>query len=957
MKRNCLLILLLINSLVHAQVITTVAGNGTYGYTGDGGPAVNALLADLYYTYPAFDNAGNMYIAQNLNNTIRKIDPSGIITTIAGTNGIIGYSGDGGPAVNALLYHPTSIAVDNANNIFFADRNGDIIRKIDPSGVITTVSGQYTTGCSIGDGGPLSSARFNTISAMTFDRAGNLYISDFGCNTIRKVNTAGIITTIAGNGTLGFSGDGGPATSAQMAYPCKVAVDNLGNIYVPDAENHRIRKIDQAGIITTIAGTGTMGYSGDGGLATAARIAFPGAVVIDNAGNLYFGDYNNVIRRIDPAGIISTYAGNGITGYTGDGGPALLAELSMTEGRISIDNNDNIYFADANDPVIRKITNCNVVTITQSPVNVTLCNTGNATFSITTTNAVSYQWQLNTGTGGWTDITDNGLYGGAATNVLTLTGANTAMDNYQYRCMASNSCGNIYSIAATLIVSTAVTPSVTIAATATDICQGTGVTFTATGTGMGMHPVFQWQKNGINTGTNNNSYTDNTLADGDVIQCLLTSDAPCLLTTLATSNPIILTVHAPVEPIVTIAPSVDNICYGTPVTFTATVTNGGVNPQFTWFKNATNLFFNSPVYTDNTLVPGDLILCVMRTSLSCVSAEVAVSNPVYINVTPLVTPSVTISATATQICMNTSVTFTASSINEGNSPVYEWRKNNQTVGNNSNTYTGNTFNDGDIITCQLTSNSNCLVSSQAISNEVKMKVYKNPVVELDHTSTLCEYEVRSLDAGNFTSYLWNTGESGRVIMVSDTGTYYVTVIDNNGCLGSDTTHILSILPAPAAFLPADTSICTYGDLLIKTNRAYNKYVWSNGAMSSSITVTQPGTYWLQVTDNNGCAGKDTINVIPKECLLGFFMPTGFTPNHDGKNDLLSPILLGDVVKYTFSVYNRWGQLVFQSSDWKQGWDGKYNGIDQPSAVFIWTCIYQFRGESQQYKKGTAVLIR
>lgn len=188
-----LLLALLFSLPSTAQIITTVVGNGTYGYSGDGGPALNAQLSDVYYTYPAFDHLGNMYIAINGDNTIRKIDSTGIITTIAGKKGVIGYSGDGGPAAGALLYHPTGIAIDGANNIFFADRNGAIIRKIDASGIITTASGQWINGCGVGDGGPLAQARFSSIAAIAFDNADNLYISDYGCNTVRKVNRAGII--------------------------------------------------------------------------------------------------------------------------------------------------------------------------------------------------------------------------------------------------------------------------------------------------------------------------------------------------------------------------------------------------------------------------------------------------------------------------------------------------------------------------------------------------------------------------------------------------------------------------------------------------------------------------------------------------------------------------------------------------------------------------------------------
>jgi gliding motility-associated-like protein len=164
-------------------------------------------------------------------------------------------------------------------------------------------------------------------------------------------------------------------------------------------------------------------------------------------------------------------------------------------------------------------------------------------------------------------------------------------------------------------------------------------------------------------------------------------------------------------------------------------------------------------------------------------------------------------------------------------------------------------------------------------------------------------------------------------------------------------------PAPAAFLGPDTSICTYWDLRLKATINFNEYTWSTGAITPSITIKQAGTYWLQVKDGKGCIGKDTIIVNPKDCGKGFYVPTGFTPNNDGKNDLLKPILLGNVIQYKFRVYNRWGQLIFETNDPAKGWDGTYNGQPQSSNVFVWRCMYQFLNEQRKEEKGTFVLIR
>ena len=233
-----------------------------------------------------------------------------------------------------------------------------------------------------------------------------------------------------------------------------------------------------------------------------------------------------------------------------------------------------------------------------------------------------------------------------------------------------------------------------------------------------------------------------------------------------------------------------------------------------------------------------------------------------------------------------------------------------------------------------------------------------PVITLNQDPKLCIGDSRILDAGpGYAIYSWNTGSNSQTITVSNTGQYSVLVSDNNGCKGGDTTVISQLLAIPSKFLGPDTAICSYGDLQLKTTTSFSQYTWSTGSPSSSIIIKQPGVYWLQVKDGNGCIGKDSILVNPKDCLKGFFMPTGFTPNNDGKNDLLKPILLGDVVQYRLWIYNRWGELIFETADLTKGWNGVYKGVPQDGNVFVWMCKYQFEGEALKVEKGTAVLIR
>ena len=247
---------------------------------------------------------------------------------------------------------------------------------------------------------------------------------------------------------------------------------------------------------------------------------------------------------------------------------------------------------------------------------------------------------------------------------------------------------------------------------------------------------------------------------------------------------------------------------------------------------------------------------------------------------------------------------------------------------------------------------------KSVDTVVVSNVYSLPVVSLNQDSTICFGSQRILNAGNgFNNYLWNNGSASQTMIVNGIGLYGVIVTDDHGCKGGDTTIISKILATPSKFLGIDTAICGYGELQLKPLANFNEYSWSTGSNSSSIIIKQAGVYWLQVKDQQGCYGKDTIVVNPKDCLKGFYMPTGFTPNGDGKNDLIRPLLFGNVTQYQFMIYDRWGELVFKSTDKAKGWDGKYKGQPQNSGVFVWMCTYQFEGEEIKQESGTCVLIR
>ena len=327
--------------------ISTVAGNGVLHYSGDGGPAQNALLSGP--SAVAYSSTG-VYIADTANQRVRQISLSGTISTVAG-NGTPGYAGDNGAAGSSQLSFPGALAVDASGFVYIADTGNNRVRKM-VNGTINTVAGNGTSGYS-GDGSSATSATLSSPSGLAVDSAGNIYISDYGNNVIRKVSPAGVISTYAGNGGQGYAGDGGPATAAELNAPLGLALDSSGNLYIADSGNHVVRVVSPAGTIKTFAGTGTLGDAGDGLLAVNALLATPTGIVIDSTGNVYISDAGqNRIRMVTPAGLILTVAGNGKAGYAGDGNPATQAQFNTAAG-IAIDPLGNIYIADQFNNAIR----------------------------------------------------------------------------------------------------------------------------------------------------------------------------------------------------------------------------------------------------------------------------------------------------------------------------------------------------------------------------------------------------------------------------------------------------------------------------------------------------------------------------------------------------------------------------------------------------------------------------
>lgn len=333
--------------------ISTVAGTGENGFSGDGGPAVEATMA--HPTAVAVDSKGVVYFVDaHPNNRVRKVTPDGVITTIMGTGKYRSQKTDM-PAKETNLAQVYGLAIDKHDTLYVLNRGYNKILKVDEDGIARRVVGTGRGGYN-GDGIPALEAQISSSNHMVVDDEGNLIIADTGNHRIRKVTTDGIIHTIGGTGEGGYSGDGGPATEAKINAPSAIALDKEGAIYIADFSNHRIRKISTDGIMSTVAGTGVRGYNGDGIPATEAQIGEPCGVAVDADGYVYIGDQvNNRVRVVTPDGMMGTVAGTGVRGYTGDGGPSEVAQVSNPD-IICFDSNGDLYFPDNQNCAIRKLT-------------------------------------------------------------------------------------------------------------------------------------------------------------------------------------------------------------------------------------------------------------------------------------------------------------------------------------------------------------------------------------------------------------------------------------------------------------------------------------------------------------------------------------------------------------------------------------------------------------------------
>lgn len=630
----------------------TFSGAGNAGHA-DGGPTTAS------FTQPAgvaTDASGNVYVADYLNNLIRKVSPDGSVVTIAG-------SGQGtfadGTGADASFSKPSSVVLDAAGNLYVADSFNHRIRKITPGGEVTTFAGSSMVGAADGNG---AAASFNTPSGLAIDLAGNIYVADSGNNLIRKISVNGDVITFAGSGFPGSTNGNGIAASFNA--PQNLTVDGDGNVYVTDSGNNLIRKINSTGDVTTYAGNGSAGS--DNGPALSASFNKPYGIVVDAIGNLFVSDFGgNLIRMIDPAGNVITLAGDGLAGGLNNTGTA--ASFHSPKG-LALDANRKLYIADSGNNEVRTLYTVGYRIDKPLPPGLNFDNaTGvisgkpGQTSPLTTYTVTAYNIYGSATAKVDIDILDtqsitfapipgktvcDADFDAGATSVfpVTYTSNDPAVATIVAGKVHIAGAGTTTITAAdghstypqTLIISAAVTPSVAITPVSTHDCSGSTVSFTAIAVNGGNAPHYQWKINGENAGTDDSHFSTTSLHDNDKVTCVLTSSEACTTGATVISNEATFKLDDPVNLSVVISTSVTGpVCAGTNMLFTALAQPSDVTLKYNWQVNGVDAGAYDRTFSSTNLNDGDVVTCIVTGTGKCVVNPLVASNAITIKLNPV----------------------------------------------------------------------------------------------------------------------------------------------------------------------------------------------------------------------------------------------------------------------------------------------------------------------------------
>ena len=801
-------------------IITTIAGGPVSGYSGDGGAATTAELYGPCGV--AVDGSGNLYITDALNAVVRKVTPSGVITTIAG-NGHSGYSGDGGPATAAELANPPYLTVDGSGNVYIADYHNGRVRKVTSAGIISTIAGGGTGGA--GYGGPATAARIRP-NSVALDTSGNLYIAEEDSNRILKVVPSGVVSVFAGNGTAGFRGDGGPATAAELSEPVGIAIGGSGNLYIADAENYRIRKVLPSGVITTIAGGGTIGL-GDGGPATMAELSFPTGVAVDESGNVYIADaYQERIRIVASSGIISTIAGNGTGGYGGDGGAATAAEVHYPSG-VAVDGGGNIYIADQYNNRIRK------ATYTSSPYAGIIA--GTTTICVADTLSLT-----DTAFGGVWSISPTDIATISGTGVVTGVSTGTAIITYT----VTNACG---AASANYTVTVNPLPVAGTISGDTTVCMAATITLTDTAVG-GM-----WSSAASGLAT--------VSAAG-----VVTGVASGLLTISYTDSNSCGTAVSTYSITVTSLPIAGSIAGGHSVCLASAISLNDTAGGGVWRKSNTNASISLVGVVTGITVGVDTIFYIVTNNCGADSASDIIS------INPL--PDAGAISGATSLCSSSSATLTETA------STGSWSSSSSSIAtiNSAGVVTG--VSPGiDTITYSVTNSCGTAITKYGIAiNPLPVAGTISGAVSLCPATAVTLTDTASGGSWSSGSTSIATVSAAGTVTAIAAGSATISYTVTNGCGVASVTAGVAINPAPdAGTISGPTRVCTGGSITLTdtaTGGTWGSSDTSVAALAAGgiVTGVAAGTASISYAVTNSCGTAVatypiTINAIPSAGII------------------------------------------------------------------------------------------